>query len=234
MVVGNGLMASAFIKDYAKDDKFIIFASGVSNSLETNPCEFKREEELLVKTLADNPEKEIVYFTSFIDSKVQKSKYAQHKIKMEEIVTSSKNYYSILKLPQVVGNGGNESNLLNYIIKKIKNNQDIKVYHDTYKSIIDVEDVKKMIDIVLKKWYTKNTYISVPYIEKMTAHDIVQLVAKELKKKAIITLVESEPYDLPECKLIIPSLLNQLNIDPSGYTQKVIKKYAWTKYSQSE
>ena len=42
MVVGNGLIAKAF-EFYLKDDHTIIFASGVSNSLEQKRSEFERD-----------------------------------------------------------------------------------------------------------------------------------------------------------------------------------------------
>ena len=45
MIVGNGLIASSFIKH--DNDDVIIFASGVSNSLETNQDKFDREIDLL-------------------------------------------------------------------------------------------------------------------------------------------------------------------------------------------
>ena len=42
MVIGNGLVASAFSK-YKNDDDVIIFASGVSNSSTNKKEEFERE-----------------------------------------------------------------------------------------------------------------------------------------------------------------------------------------------
>ena len=59
MVRGCGLMASAFVNDYENDNNFIIFAAGVSNSLETNISDFNREEDLLIKTLVENKDKHI-------------------------------------------------------------------------------------------------------------------------------------------------------------------------------
>lgn len=47
MIVGNGLVASAFLPYFAEDPEIMIFASGVSNSRETRKEEFVREEKLL-------------------------------------------------------------------------------------------------------------------------------------------------------------------------------------------
>ena len=46
MIVGNGLIASSFLKSGENYDKFIIFASGVSDSLNANEDSYKREKEL--------------------------------------------------------------------------------------------------------------------------------------------------------------------------------------------
>ena len=61
MIVGNGLIAKSFLKKYGKDNNIIIFASGVSNSKETNPDNFKREEDLLVSFLKTYPQIKFIY-----------------------------------------------------------------------------------------------------------------------------------------------------------------------------
>ena len=60
MIVGNGLIASLFY-DVDRED-VIFFASGVSNSLETELSEFQREEDLIRETFTQNPDKLFVYF----------------------------------------------------------------------------------------------------------------------------------------------------------------------------
>lgn len=78
MVIGNGLIGSAF-KDYKDDENIIIFASGVSSSTEYRQEEFDREKTLLSKTMEENPEKCIVYFTSFLSENEDQRKYVEHK-----------------------------------------------------------------------------------------------------------------------------------------------------------
>ena len=70
MIVGNGLIAKAF--DNFKDDKVIIFASGVSNSLEQRKQEFDREN-ILSNVINENPEK-IVYFSTCYFNDIRKKK----------------------------------------------------------------------------------------------------------------------------------------------------------------
>jgi len=225
MVIGNGLIASAFMADYKDDNKFVIFAAGVSNSFETNIKEFDREINLLTSTLSQNKDKHFVYFSSFIDSNIMKRKYLEHKLNIEKIIRESQNYYTILKLPQVIGRGGNSHELVNFIINKLKENQEITVYENTYKSLIDIDDVKRIIDILVKKWKNDNRYVEFPFIEKLLVHEIVDLIAKQLGIEPRMRFIESDINDFPEPSLAVGKILNHLNIIPKGYTEKIIKKY---------
>jgi nucleoside-diphosphate-sugar epimerase len=225
MVIGCGLMASAFIGDYVSDNNFIIFASGVSNSHETNISEFKREENLLIKTLLKNEDKHIVYFSTFNDSNIEKRKYIEHKLNMEMLIKNSKSNYTILKLPQVVGYGGNKHTLVNFIVNKIKNNEEINVYENTYKSLIDVEDIKRIVDVLLKQWKDKNMCVEIPFVEKLQVFEIVNLIMKQLNVEAKMKFINSNINDFPELSFNAKKLFTQLDITPNGYTERVVKKY---------
>jgi len=216
MVIGNGLLASAF-SDYQHDDRYVIFASGVSNSSETDEVQFVMEEKLLRSTLRENKEKHIIYFTSFIYFK----KYGIHKMLMEDIIQMSGVSYTILKLSQVIGRGGNPANLFNYLVNNIKNGQVINVYNDTYRSLIDVEDVRRIVDFVRNKY----VYVSFPYVEKLLIKDIVLLISKALNKNPMINFVDSQGFYYPDRTLLVDYILEELNITPEGYTEKIINKY---------
>ena len=62
MIVGKGLIASLFT-DVDQED-IVFFASGVSNSLETDKSAFLREENLIRKTIKENPNKIFIYFST--------------------------------------------------------------------------------------------------------------------------------------------------------------------------
>ena len=64
MIYGNGLIAKSFIK-YKKNSKYIFFASGVSNSQETNKFKYTKEIKLLKKILLNKKNNQIfIYFSS--------------------------------------------------------------------------------------------------------------------------------------------------------------------------
>ena len=216
MVIGNGLLASAF-NNYRFDDRYVIFASGVSNSSETDDSQFMMEEKLLRSTLKENKEKHFIYFTSFIYFK----KYGIHKMLMEDIIQMSGVSYTILKLSQVIGRGGNPANLFNYLVNNIKNGQVINVYNDTYRSLIDVEDVRRIVDFVRNKY----VYVSFPYVEKLLIKDIVLLISKALNKNPMINFVDSQGFYYPDRTLLVDYILEELNITPEGYTERIINKY---------
>ena len=218
MVTGNGLIASAFKKSYQNDDRYVIFASGVSNSNETNVNSFIREELLIRETLTKNKDKHFIYFTSFIYFK----KYGLHKIYMEDIIRGSGVDYTIFKLPQIIGRGGNMNNLFNYLVFNIKNNKVVKIYNNVYRSLIDIDDLKRIVDISLR---LSECYVIIPYIEKMLVMDIVLLISKVLNIEPKINIIESNGYAFPERSITTDYILQELDITTEGYTERIINKY---------
>ena len=224
MIIGNGLIANAFAK-YERVDEILIFASGVSNSLETNEEEFKRERNLLEKSIRENTNKIIVYFSSYVGSDQRKKDYAKHKQNMVNLIKHSGNYYTILMLPQIIGRGGNQNTLINYVVNKIKNNEPIDVYKDTYKALIDVDDLKRIFD-VLYGWRDINIQFHIPYIEKLYIEDIVNLIGDQLKITPIINLIDCEESPNFELSLAAKGIIDKhLHIKKEGYIKKVIEKY---------
>ena len=114
MVIGNGMIAKAFY-NYQTDDRFIVFASGVSNSATTNKHDYDREKILLERTLADNKEKLLVYIStcSIYDSSLQQSPYVLHKLDVERQIATSGNKYLIFRVSNPVGFTSNKHTFLN-------------------------------------------------------------------------------------------------------------------------
>ena len=63
MVIGNGMIAKRF-ESYKDDDRFVIFASGVSNSRNKDESAYSRETGLLKDTAAAHPDKIMVYLST--------------------------------------------------------------------------------------------------------------------------------------------------------------------------
>lgn len=104
MVIGNGMIAKRF-SSYQDNDKFILFASGVSNSKNIDLSEYNRETELLKKTVTENPGKTLVYFStcSIYDPEEQTGLYVRHKIEKEDYIRQYADRYFIFRVSNIVG-----------------------------------------------------------------------------------------------------------------------------------
>ncbi len=142
MIIGKGLIANAFAN--ADSDQVVFFASGVSNSLETDLNQFKREENLVLETLHKYPDQVFVYFStcSIYDSSKYNSPYVLHKLHIEELIKEKAKQFLILRISNAVGNGGNPNLLMNYLYRMIKDQQPISIHQNAKRNLIDVKDVK--------------------------------------------------------------------------------------------
>lgn len=164
MIVGNGLIANLFKND--DRENVVFFASGVSNSLETEKSAFLREENLLRKHLTENPEKIFIYFStcSIYDSSKNASLYVNHKLKMERLVEDLAPKYLILRVSNAVGKGGNPNLLMNYLVNSVKEEKIINVHTLATRNLIDADDIKN-ITLELIDQGRLNQIINVAYLE---------------------------------------------------------------------
>lgn len=224
MIVGNGLIASLFTE--CDQENIIFFASGVSNSLETKKEEFLREENLIKKTIAENPNKIFIYFStcSIYDSSKAESQYVLHKLKMEQIIIQLCPQYLILRLSNAVGNGGNPNLLMNYLVRSVKNNEIINVHTKATRNLIDVEDIKNITNQLIDKQYF-NKIINIAYPENYTIIEILEIMEKFYQTKLYLNLVKSgsgyaiDTHDV-ESYFIQHALTNK-----ETYLHKILEKY---------
>ncbi len=224
MIVGNGLIASLFTE--CDQENIIFFASGVSNSLETKKEEFLREENLIKKTIIENPNKVFIYFStcSIYDSSKVESQYVLHKLKMEQIIIQLCPQYLILRLSNAVGNGGNPNLLMNYLVRSVKNNEIINVHTKATRNLIDVEDIKNITNQLIDKQYF-NKIINIAYPENYTIIEILEIMEKFYQTKLYLNLVKSgsgyaiDTHDV-ESYFIQHALTNK-----ETYLHKILEKY---------
>lgn len=200
MIIGRGLIANLFTE--VDMDEVVFFASGVSNSSETRKEEFLREQNLVEETLADNPEKLFVYFStcSIYDSSKYNSQYVLHKLHIEEIIKQKSKNYLILRVSNAVGKGGNPNLLMNYLSRQVANKQDLNIHKNATRNLIDVDDVKNITVkyIASKNW---NKILNVAYIENFKIPEIIEAFEKKYKtetKKIIENKGEHYSIDVRE------------------------------------
>jgi nucleoside-diphosphate-sugar epimerase len=152
MIYGKGFIAKAF-KKYKKNNSFIFFASGVSNSLEIKSHRYNKEINLLNKVISyKNLSRTIIYFStcSVYDPAKKNSLYVKHKLKIEKIIKKNCKNYFIFRLPNVIGDRHNRHTLVNSFLLKLKNNKKIEILSGVNRNLIDIKDVVKIVDNILK------------------------------------------------------------------------------------
>ena len=224
MIIGNGLIANLFKNN--NEEKVIFFASGVSNSLETDKSAFLREENLIRKTLEENPEKAFIYFStcSIYDSSKNGSAYVNHKLKMEQIVEELANQFLILRVSNAVGKGGNPNLLMNYLVNAFHQEKEITVHTMATRNLIDADDVKN----ITLKFINENSFnkiINVAYLENFSTIQILEILEKHFNKTAKTSLVKSgQSYliSIPEAEAYFAE--NKLT-EKKEYLLRIIKRY---------
>lgn len=223
IVVGNGLLAKAFINTNVQDVLF--FCSGVSNSNEKCKTEFDREKNLLLNELKKNQSKCFIYFSSVLVSSAE-TPYLRHKKEMERLVQKSANSYILFRLPQVVGTVLNNT-LVSTFIKKIYFNENIIIYKNAKRNLIDIDDlVRVSLKIIKKKEKTKlKEVINICSAHDISPYDLVNLISILMNKNIQINIINKD--SLQECNIC--TLKEYLSADDillnKDYSKKIIIKY---------
>lgn len=188
MIVGNGQLAHVF-KDVNMPDT-VIFASGVSDSNCIDKNEFKREKDLLVNTIRANKDKKFIYFSSCALSAKEypKNEYYKHKAEMEEIIKLISSSYYIFRLPQLFGRLKEHKTLINFIYKSILNDIEFNLYNEAYRYVIEINDVKLLVQSYLESTDTCIT-IDLANFHRYRVEDIVNIFENLLDKKANYILI---------------------------------------------
>jgi UDP-glucose 4-epimerase len=188
IIIGSGQLAKSF--ENFSNKKVLIFASGVSNSHCINPNEFKREKNLLVQMLNQHQDKKFVYFSSCALSALDypKSDYYKHKKEMEDIIKENSDLYYIFRIPQLFGKLKDHKTLVNYLYKSIKNNEKFKVFSEAYRYVIEIYDVKLLVEEFLRYEESCTTIdIANPY--NYSVMELVNVIEKVVGQKANYELV---------------------------------------------
>jgi nucleoside-diphosphate-sugar epimerase len=222
MIIGRGLIAGIFAQ-YDEDD-LLIFASGVSNSLEVRAAEFEREKSLLINSLNSYPDKKIIYFStcSICDPSKEESPYVLHKLAMEQLIEKHADRYIILRVGNVVGHGGNPNTLFNFLSNCIRNDLHFTLHSKAGRILIDAEHIPLFFDAVNSQ--NSKALISVSYPHQFSLYEIVGALEQFYSKKANFTSKEEgDRYDIEFSDEVISYFKD---ISPADYLQGLVQKYA--------
>lgn len=224
MIVGAGLVARAFAPLYADDPDTLIFASGVSNSSETDPQAFLRERSLLQRYLAGGFQRVMYFGSCNVVNPRQDSAYFQHKRAMEALVAAHP-CGTVLRLPQVVGRTRNPNTLTNFLRDRILAGQPLTVWTGACRNLIDIDDVVRIAARLLAAPDTVPSIVSIASPWSLPMREIVALFESAMGRHAHVIEV-----DRGETMQIDTRLAEQVAADIGldfgpDYPLRVIHKY---------
>ena len=225
MIVGKGLLACAFAPYFGANPDVVVFASGVSNSLETREEEFAREHTLLAKLLA-NHAKRFVYFGScgVATAEADLTAYMKHKTRMESLVLEARGGL-VLRLPQVVGRTNNHHTLTNFLRDRILSGEHFTVWSHAERNLIDIDDVSAIGAVLATDMTNDSSVIAIAAENCLPMREVVRIFERVLGKRANYSLV-NKGATMHINTSSISKVSSQLGIDlGNGYTERVIDKY---------
>jgi len=228
MIIGSGFIANSFMHLYQNDASVSIFASGTSNSSNTNPHDFNREYHLIEKILNDDcANSKLVYFStcSVLNQNISEiTPYIKHKINMEKFISTHPNFL-IIRLPNIAGRSLNQNTLLNFLCSKIKRQEIFDLWLDAYRNIIDIDDVIKLSKKVIESNSFENTSINIANPNNYQITKVVKEMETVIGKSAIYKdIKKGSKYEIDTQP--IKSLITSLKIDfGTDYLGSTLLKY---------
>ena len=226
MVIGKGMIARR-LAAYQDGDRYIIFASGVSNSNNTEKESCEREQQLLDKTILANPEKKLVYFSTcgIYDVAMQSSVYVQHKLAMEELIKKECSSYCIFRVSNPIGFTNNQHTVLNYFFRHVAGQQPFEVWSNASRNLIDLDDMFALCHYLLANPSQNNSVINIASPVNYAVPNIVTTIEKYLQIKARYTTVNKQSNPLVEVDYLLP-IIKLLKIRfEENYLEKMLNKY---------
>lgn len=151
MIVGSGLIATSLRPFFAADDRYCVFAAGVSNSGCRESGEFAREGERLATTMSGiDRDTRLVYFgtCSAGDPDACGTPYVRHKLAMEALAARH-GRTTVFRLPQVIGRTPNPHTLVNHLYARIARSERFTVWSRARRYFIHVDDMASIVHHLL-------------------------------------------------------------------------------------
>lgn len=204
MIIGRGLVATAFVADWQQDESTVIVAAGVSNSAETERVAFEREEHLLDDVLARNDMECIVYFSSCAvgNPAERQTPYLQHKARMEARMLADPRG-QVFRLPQVVGDGGNPHTLTNFLRSRIESGEPFDVWARAERNLMDIQDVVVLATHILRHRHDFPSMMSLADVQSTNMLTIVRCMEAVLNRKGNYRILDQGvafPIDTCDCQ----------------------------------
>ncbi len=231
IIIGTGFLAKNFskYKEFFKELNICVYAAGVSNSLCKNKKLFEKDKKRLYDFSNEiNKNKALLYFSTCTlnDPSRNQSLYIKNKLEIENFIKKNFQKYLIIRLPQVVGKSINSNTLINFFFEKIKRNEIFNLWTKARRSVIDIDDVTKILINLLSNTKHENKTINIANPEKYSSIHIVKIIENLTAKKAKYNLVnKGEDNWTIDVSQIIDSIENCKIKFNRNYLKYTLEKY---------
>lgn len=219
MIIGRGLIATAFTNSLFDTPPYVVFASGVSNSTESDPKAYARELALLDTYLTKNTT--LIYFstTSIFDPTKASSLYIQHKLRIENRIREQADSYIIVRLPILVGRTPNPYTLINFLVNAIREKRPVELHTKACRHILDIDDLVPTLLPFSHDVSIRHT-VNIPGSEKITVPELITKLQDVLNEEGVFTWQDSGAcYDIPD------GAEETIYIGEENYVDNVLAKY---------
>ena len=191
-VIGSGLLARAIASAAETGPDAIICASGVPDSQCTDESAFRRERTLLhdLTGRARARDAVLVYFSGApvygrvsrlrveTSDATPETPYGRHKLECENLVADSGARHLVLRLPNVVGPGGNPRQLVPSLVAQTLNGS-VVIKTDATRDLLDVEDLVSIVAALLRRGI-HNTILNVASGVSTSVPRLAEVIAETL------------------------------------------------------
>src|ERR1035437_1871893 len=187
-LVGNGLVAKSLANTQFPEG-CVIIASGVSNSLEQRASEFERESNLIKKTIQENPDSKIIYFSTTSVLQSEKTPYTKHKLAMEGLIAARSRSFHIFRVPQLVGIVKN-STLISFFVASIVQGRKLTLQRGVERNLVDAVDFARLTEFFVENNIAQNRIMTIAGSYNTTVLDIVKEISAILNKDALLEFID--------------------------------------------
>lgn len=222
-VAGDGLLGSAF-RRISSEEKCLVIASGVSNSRETRREPFERERALIEGLLEAFRDRHVLYFSTCSILGSTHSDYIQHKLEMEQLIARGATKFSVFRLPQVVGVVSN-STIISEFVRRLGAGSRIPIYARARRSLIDIRDVVRIVEVLLPKQEVANKVTNVSSAECVSVLDILSCVSNILGIDPMIDFLDGGDAQQIDISVMQRHLCPDDVVLSPGYWREVLRHY---------
>lgn len=226
MIIGDGLIARS-LREYDRDD-VVFIAAGVSDSKCSDHAAFARERKLVRRTIMDNPDRLIVFFSSYSinDPVMQKNEYVKMKMELENFVSNNAPRHLIVRAPNLVGNGGNPKTVFNFFFDNIITGTKFSLWAQSTRNLITTADFAAILNYIICYELEEkiNSVVNIVNTRNFSIYEIVTAIEKYTGKKAVYDRVEVESVSREADQDAI-RWFDCLGIETDDYLNKILHSY---------